>query len=324
MSSSYKTQPVGFLGLGIMGNGMAARLVSESVAGTADRPLYVWNRSAEKCDTLKAKFPDANIVKVGTAKEVVASCGVTYSMLSTPEAAAAVFNASEGTLAGVSDGKAIVDCATLAEADHQGMSEAVNGKGGIYLEAPVSGSKGPAENGSLIFLCGGSKDLFDSIENDGLNVMGKASHFLGAEVGVGTQAKLVVNSVMGTMLSAFSEGIALSQALGLDGSKMVEVFGQGACAAPMFGLKGNKIVKEVADHATNFPLKHAHKDMLLAKDLAAKTGVEYKTNNMAESIFKRARESDLQLADLDFSAVFEQIHEDSKGSCDYSAKRQKK
>ena len=85
MTSSYKTQPVGFLGLGIMGNGMAARLVSESVAGTADRPLYVWNRSAEKCDALKAKFPDANIVKVGTAKEVVASCGVTYSMLSTPE-----------------------------------------------------------------------------------------------------------------------------------------------------------------------------------------------------------------------------------------------
>ncbi|GMH48307.1 hypothetical protein TrLO_g4511 [Triparma laevis f. longispina] len=320
---SYSTQPIGFLGLGIMGNGMAARLVSEGII-TSSRPLYVWNRSGEKCDALKEKFPEANIVKCESVKEVVEKCGVTYSMLSTPEAAAAVFNASTGTLSGVSEGKAIVDCATLAESDHQSMAKAVKVKGGVYLEAPVSGSKGPAENGSLIFLCGGSKSLFDSIENDGLNVMGKASHYLGSSVGVGTQAKLVVNSVMGTMLSAFSEGLALSQSLGLDGEKMVEVFMQGACAAPMFKLKGNKIVKEVADHGTNFPLKHAHKDMLLAKELAAKTGVEYKTNNMAESIFKRARESDLQLADLDFSAVFEQIHEDSKGSNDYSAKRQKK
>ena len=82
---SYSSQPVGFIGLGIMGEGMAARLVSEKVAGTSSRALHVWNRSAAKCETLKAKFPEANIVVEESAKAVVEACGVTYSMLSTPE-----------------------------------------------------------------------------------------------------------------------------------------------------------------------------------------------------------------------------------------------
>ena len=110
----------------------------------------------------------------------------------------------------------------------------------MISNATSTSSQGPAATGTLIFLCGGPKSLFDDVENDGLNAMGKASHFLGSSVGVGTQAKLVVNSVMGTMLAAFSEGIALSQAMGLDGKTMVEVFGQGACAAPMYKLKVRK------------------------------------------------------------------------------------
>jgi len=171
-----------------MGKGMAARLVSESAAGTPSRPLHIWNRTPSVCTEFKARFPDASIVICGTPAAVVAACGVTYSMLSTPEAAEAVFNAKEGTLAGVTAGKAVVDAATLAEADHKKMSAAVTAAGGIYLEAPVSGSKGPAETGALVFLCGGNEELFTSVAAD-LGAMGKASHFLG-EVGAGTQAKV--------------------------------------------------------------------------------------------------------------------------------------
>jgi hypothetical protein len=71
--------------------------------------------------------------------------------------------------------------------------------------------------------------------------------------------------------------------------------------------------------------RHPEPTQVWAKEMAADAGVEYKTNNAAEDIFKRARDNgDLNLADLDFSAVFEQIHEDSKGKSEYSAKRQKK
>ncbi len=79
------------------------------------------------------------------------NCTLPYK-LSTPEASKAVFEAEAGILAGVSDGKSIVDCATLAEEDMKRMHDAVFAKGGRFLEAPVSGSKAPAVMGSLIFL----------------------------------------------------------------------------------------------------------------------------------------------------------------------------
>mmetsp|Transcript_8565 Transcript_8565/g.20463 ORF Transcript_8565/g.20463 Transcript_8565/m.20463 type:complete len:314 (+) Transcript_8565:111-1052(+) len=305
MSSS-----VGFIGLGIMGEGMAARLLSEGVAGTESAPLVVWNRTKSKCDALVEKFPDKQIVVKDTAKEVVEDCGITYSMLSTPEASKAVFEGETGVLAGVGEGKSIVDCATLAEADMVRMDEAVRGKRGRFLEAPVSGSKGPAHGGSLIFLCAGSDALFGEIKDNGLKAMGKASHFFKTEVGYGTRAKLVVNSLMGTMLAAFGEGLALSEGMGLNPATMIEVIGQGAIQSPMYNLKGPKMV--VKNHAPNFPLKHAHKDMALACDMAKAAGVEYSVMDTAEKLFRAAREdSDLNVADEDFSAVFEKVHKES-------------
>lgn len=317
MSSS----PIGFIGLGIMGEGMAARLLSEGVAGTESSPLVVWNRTRSKCEALKEKFSDKTIVIKDTARDVVTECAVTYSMLSTPEASKIVFEGDDGVLAGVSDGKSIVDCATLAEADMVQMDEAVRGKGGRFLEAPVSGSKGPAHQGSLVFLCAGSDALFDEIKDNGLQAMGKASHFFQTTVGYGTRAKLVVNSLMGTMLAAFGEGLALSEGMGLDPSKMIEVIGQGAIQSPMFNLKGPKMV--VGDHAPNFPLKHAHKDMALACDMAKGAGVEYSVMNTAEELFRNAREdADLNVADEDFSAVFEKVHKES--TSEFSKNRTKK
>jgi 3-hydroxyisobutyrate dehydrogenase-like beta-hydroxyacid dehydrogenase len=164
--------------------------------------------------------------------------------------------------------------------------------------------------GLLVFLCAGSNELFDKIKDDGLNVMGKASHYFGPDVGAATRAKLVVNSLMGTMMAAFGEGLALSEAVGLDTNTMLEVISQGAVACPMFTLKGPKMIAK--DHAPNFPLRHASKDMTLATDLAQKVGVEYSVMNQAESLFRAACDDDeLNVADEDFSAIFERIRKDS-------------
>lgn len=100
-------------------------------------------------------------------------------MLSTPEVASEVFFADgSGTLAGISAGKKLVDCATLDPATMKGFSEAVAAKGGAFLEAPVSGSKGPAEQGQLIMICAGNQSLYEEIVDD-LALVGKASFFLG-------------------------------------------------------------------------------------------------------------------------------------------------
>lgn len=123
---------------------------------------------------------------------------------------------------------------------------------------------------------------------------------------------------MGTMLAAFGEGLALSEGMGLDPKTMIEVIGQGAIQAPMFNLKGPKMI--VKDHAPNFPLKHAHKDMALACDMAKAANVEYSVMNTAEKLFREAREdSELNVSDEDFSAVFEKIHKESNS--EFSKKR---
>lgn len=140
-AESSTTNGVGFIGLGIMGEGMAARLLTESITGTSTSPLYIWNRTKSKCTDFKSKYSDYEIIIKDSAKEVVEVSSITYCMLSTPEASKAVFDADDGVLAGVSDGKSIVDCATLAEADMVRMNEAVLKKGGRFLEAPVSGKR---------------------------------------------------------------------------------------------------------------------------------------------------------------------------------------
>jgi 3-hydroxyisobutyrate dehydrogenase-like beta-hydroxyacid dehydrogenase len=129
-SLRLKMSATGFVGLGIMGEGMAARLLSEGVAGTDTNPLIIWNRTTSKCEALKANFADKNIIIKDTAKEVVESCDICYSMLSTPEVSRLVFEGDDGVLAGVGAGKSIVDCATLAETDMKRMDEAVRAKGG--------------------------------------------------------------------------------------------------------------------------------------------------------------------------------------------------
>jgi 3-hydroxyisobutyrate dehydrogenase-like beta-hydroxyacid dehydrogenase len=300
---------------------MASRLISEGVAGqTEDAPLYIWNRTARKCEDFKAKHEGKHIVVKSSAKEVVEASDITISILSTPAASKAVFDAEDGVLAGVSSGKKIVDCATLAEADMRNMDTAVTDAGGTFLEAPVSGSKVPAAMGALIFLCAGSKSLFDQIQDEtkALQAMGKASHFFGGQVGAGTRAKLVVNSLMGTMIAAYGEGLALAESVGLDANKMIEVIGQSAIQSPVFALKGPKML--VKDHAPNFPLKHAYKDMKLASDMAKAAKVEFSVMDAAENLFLQARDDpEINLADMDFSAIFEKVHR--KSDSEYSRKR---
>lgn len=282
---------VGFIGLGLMGEGMARRLLG------AGRSLVVWNRSTDKSAALLKESPSVRVAS--TPAEVVASCDLIYCMLSTPEAVQSVYEMEEGILSAVRPGKAIVDCATLSEDDMIRLEAQVKEKGGTFLEAPVSGSKGPAASGQLVFLCGGDEQLFSSCASD-LDAMGKAKFFFG-KAGAGTRMKLIVNMIMGSMMSAFGEGLSLCDAAGLDGSKLLEVLDLGALANPMFKLKGPKMLS--SEYAPNFPLKHAEKDMRLAMEFGKKAGIDLPVASAADAAMRKSMEAGH--ADDDFSAVIE-------------------
>lgn len=285
--------PIGFIGLGIMGKGMLKNLVTKLEGST----FQVWNRSPEVANEIAAAFP-GKVTVVPTASDVVKACEVTFSMLSTLEASEAVFNDSEsGVYSGISSGKVVVDCATLTPERMQSINSAITSKGGLFLEAPVSGSKVPAETGTLIFLCGGDESVYDRVK-PGLDAMGKASFFFGP-VGQGSRVKLVVNMIMGTMMSSFSEGLALSEAAEIPTDKVLEVLSLGAMANPMFAQKGPNMLK--GNYAPNFPLKHAQKDMKFALAMADQLNVSLPTTTAANEEYVKLLETK---GDDDFCAVY--------------------
>lgn len=147
-----------------------------------------------QCDSLKEKGAKV----AATPAEVVQNCDITFGMLADPEAALAVVEGKDGIASAITTGKSYVDVSTVDEACSQKVSAMVTQAGGRFLEAPVSGSKKPAIDGTLIFLCAGDESLYTECKA-AFDIMGKAAFFLGA-VGAGARMKLVVNMVMGSMM----------------------------------------------------------------------------------------------------------------------------
>lgn len=278
---------IGFIGLGIMGTPMAANLIK------AGFRLTVWNRTPEKCVPLT----ELGAVQAASPRQVVEASDVTIAMLADPAAAEAVCRGDEGVVAGIKPGKGYVDMSTVAPETSQSLALAVRGAGGLFLEAPVSGSKKPAEDGTLVILAAGDRPLFDQAQ-PALAAMGKKILFLG-EVGQGARMKLVANMVMGGMMTMLCEGLTLGARAGLESADILDVLDAGAMSNPMFRLKGPQIVQDTFPPA--FPLKHMQKDLRLALNLGNQLGQALHTTASANELFKTAL--GMGLGDSDFAAV---------------------
>ncbi|ALC14996.1 3-hydroxyisobutyrate dehydrogenase/ beta-hydroxyacid dehydrogenase [Desulfuromonas soudanensis] len=281
----------GFLGLGIMGSAMAANLVKGGLE------VVVWNRTPDKCLPLV----QLGAVAASTPRAVVEECALTFAMLADPAAASAVCFGPEGALEGIASGRDYVDMSTVDAGTAQRIAGAVAARGGRYLEAPVSGTRKPAEDGTLIILAGGDRSLFDDACGP-LEMMGSKILYLG-EAGTGARMKLVINMIMGGMMTAFCEGLALGEKGGLRPEDILEVLGAGALANPMFKGKGELIRR--GEYPTAFPLKHMQKDLRLALALGDELAQPLHCAAAANEAFKRARARGW--SEADFSALFEVI-----------------
>lgn len=282
---------VGFLGLGIMGKAMAENLVK------AGFDVTVWNRNPEKC----AELMSLGARQGATPKDVAASCDITFAMVSDPEAALALCQGADGVAAGIGAGRGYVDMSTVDDSTSKAIADLITQAGGRFLEAPVSGTKKPAEDGTLIILAAGDQSLYEDAKS-AFEVMGKMSPYLG-EVGHGANMKLVVNMMMGGMLSIFSEGMSLGQKAGLDGQQILDIVDAGAMANPMFKGKGAMLLKE--DYTTSFPLKHMQKDMRLAVALGDQLEHPLPTAAIANEAFKQAIKAGF--AEEDIAAVYKTV-----------------
>ncbi|KAH9793943.1 glyoxylate/succinic semialdehyde reductase 1 [Citrus sinensis] len=255
--------------VGFLGLGIMGKAISMNLLRNGFK-VTVWNRTLSKCDELVAHGATVG----GSPAEVIKKCTITIGMLADPAAALS----------------------------------AITSKGGHFLEAPVSGSKQPAETGQLVILSAGEKALYDEAIS-ALNVIGKKAFFLG-EVGNGAKMKLVVNMIMGCMMNTFSEGLVLAEKSGLDPRTLLDVLDLGGIANPMFKGKGPTMLQ--SNYAPAFPLKHQQKDMRLALALGDENAVSMPIAAAANEAFKKARS--LGLGDNDFSAVFEVVKDLKRSS----------
>ena len=139
---------VGFIGLGIMGQPMAQNVVKGGHA------LTVYNRSSEKAKP----FGDAGATVAPTPKAVAEASDVIILMLAGPEAIDAVLEGPAGLMAGLQAGQTLVNMSTVSPQYSKQLADKLTTKSAVAIDAPVSGSRKPAEEGALVILAGGPQD----------------------------------------------------------------------------------------------------------------------------------------------------------------------
>lgn len=279
---------LGFVGLGIMGSALAANLVK------AGFTMTVWNRTPAKCDPLA--LLGASVAD--TPRIAAEVSDIVFTMMATPQAVAAVRDGVDGIVAGLKPGKGFIDMSTIDVETSRESARMAKEKGAMYLEAPVSGSRKPAEDGTLTIMAAGDRELYDRTL-PALEKMGKKIFYLG-EAGNGARMKLANNLVLAGMMTTFAEGMALAAVCGLNLPQFLEVLDAGPLSNLLFQLKGG-VVAENDRFPAAFPLKHMQKDLRLILQLADQLNQPLFTTAIVNELFKEALSRGL--GDSDFAAV---------------------
>ncbi|MFC0296852.1 NAD(P)-dependent oxidoreductase [Geobacillus jurassicus] len=279
---------IGFIGLGIMGSRMAENLLNSGYS------LIVYNRTKEKAEPLLQK----GAKWANSPKEAAEQSDVIFTMLANPQAVETMALKEHGFLPYLSAGKLWVDCSTVDPAFTRKMAAKCAERGIRFIDAPVAGSKLPAEKGELVFFVGGRQEDVDEIRPL-LHVMGKAVHHLG-ENGKGTMMKLVVNLMLAEAMAAFSEAVSLGEALGFDKETVVNMLLNTPTAAPFLQGKKDYIIHN--RFPAEFPLEHMHKDLHLVAQSAYERGITLPLANLAKELYGLAKQ--YGWGQDDFSAVY--------------------
>ena len=239
------------LGTGIMGSAMARNLLA------AGLPTTVWDRSA----AVTAQLAGAGAQVAASAAEAVRDARVVITMLPTPDVVHDVI--FDGGAAGeFAEGAVWAQMGTIGVA---ATAEIASRLGRLrpdvmFVDAPVSGSKGPAENGQLLILASGPSGA-QAITGPVFSAIGRKTVWLG-EAGQGSRMKLVVNAYMSVLIEGVAEALELATQLGIDTAMLAEAIEGGPLDAPIADAKLHKM--ERADYAPEFPLQWALKDVDLA------------------------------------------------------------
>jgi 3-hydroxyisobutyrate dehydrogenase-like beta-hydroxyacid dehydrogenase len=245
---------IGFMGLGIMGSAMAGNLMK------AGYGLTVYNRSQQRAEPLVRQGARAAAHPRVLAEDV----DVIIAMVTGPEALEELLWGSEGAAEAFTVDKVFINMSTVSPRYTRDLALEVEPTGVTFIDAPVSGTKQPAEQGTLVILAGGPRDRITELEPI-FQAMGKKVIYCG-EVGQGSMMKMFINLLIGVMIEGFAEILNFGRLGGLNMEAMLETVFSGAMNSPMFQVKAPNMEKK--EYPAAFPLKHLAKDLKFVVDTA--------------------------------------------------------
>jgi 3-hydroxyisobutyrate dehydrogenase len=278
---------VAFLGLGIMGHAMATNLVK------AGHEVTVWNRTPGKMVAGAGIAPTPAAAAQGA--EVVWLC------VSDTAAVEKVLFGPDGVEQSLAEGSApnmiIADSSTISPSATVKFAQRVRARGVTYVDAPMTGSKIGAANGTLIFMVGGDDAAIERL-NPLFAAMGKKIFRMG-ETGKGQATKLAMNLQIALIFEGFAEALTLATKLGVDPRQLVSLIEATMVRSGVVEYKAPFVLQR--DFTPNFPLRLMHKDILLTLEAAKEARVKLPALETVEEIYELATEEGQQ--DLDYAAT---------------------
>ena len=279
---------VALLGTGIMGAAMARNLLGAGIE------VRAWNRSTEKAEPLA----DDGATVVEDATEAARGADFLLTMLADADAVEEVVG--DGVLQALAEGAVWLQMSTVGERGHATLAHLAAENGGVaFVDAPVLGTKAPAEQGQLVVLASGPEEVREKCEPV-FGAVGGKTVWLG-EAGEGSRLKLVVNSWIVGLLGVLAETIAFARATGVEPQKFLETIEGGPLGLPYAQIKGGMMIAE--DFPTSFSARLARKDAALVLDAAGARDLDMAVATAVTARFDEAIEAGH--GEEDMAAVYE-------------------
>ena len=266
-----------------MGSGMVRNLVRKG------HPTSVWNRSSSRVRELGV---EVNVAP--TPRALAEQCDVVLCCVADPAAVERVVFAEDGVLGAARPGLSYVECSTVSPPLVRRIATALEARGASALEAPVTGSRTAAENGTLLFMTGGPAAVHAELEPLLLS-LGSRAIYCGAS-GQGALMKLVGNTLISFMLEGLCEGLTVASKGGLSAEKVLEVVQASGFSSPYFAFKGAAIRERNFD--PHFTIDLLVKDQTLMLAEAAEQRAPLPGLAAIREVFQSARAQGLGQSDI--------------------------
>jgi 3-hydroxyisobutyrate dehydrogenase-like beta-hydroxyacid dehydrogenase len=286
-------ETVGFVGLGLMGWPMAARLAEAGVK------LSVWNRSPEKATAFHERYP--GIFVAATPAELARRSTILVIMLADSAAVQQVACGEEGIVANLAPASLLIDMGTTSVSLTRMLAELADAKGAQFIDAPVSGGVVGADQGSLSIMAGGPRDAIERARHL-FDILGNRLVHIGTN-GSGQVAKIANQIIVGLNIAAISEAFFLAESAGAPLEAVREALSGGFAGSKVLELHGKRIIEQ--NFAPGGRCRTQLKDLQQALDFASELGITLPTTALCRDLYTMLLESGD--GDLDHSALIRQI-----------------